>query len=120
MCTRQEIEDIIKKEVAIVRNDLIQNEGREFLGHKELEERINDRIDHVLVAVRASHPSVETMKEVLGNQTRIEEKLDALTVKVAPAVDVIEVSQKIRKWVIWISGFMLAVAGIITSMKHMK
>ncbi len=115
MCDRETIEEIIKKEVAIVRNDLIQHEGREVLGHKELEERINDRIDHVLVAVRASHPSVETMKEVLGNQTRIEEKLDALKVSVSPAVKVIDTAGNIRTGIIWIAAPIVAVASMLAA-----
>ena len=82
MCTSEELKDILKKEVAIVRNDLIAHEGREVLGHKELEERINDRIDHVLVAIRASHPSTETMNTILSNQDRIEQKVGTLTQKV--------------------------------------
>ncbi len=115
MCSRQEIEDIIKKEVAIVRNDLIQHEGREVLGHKELEERINDRIDHVLVAVRASHPSAETMKEIIVNQTRIEEKLDELKGAVTPAIKVIDTAGNIRTGIIWIAAPIVAAASMLAA-----
>lgn len=120
MCTREEIETIIKKEVAVVRTDLISHEGREVLGHKELEERINDRIDHVIIAVRASHPSVEMVKEVLNNQKNIEEKIDELATKVSPVVDTLDVAKKVRKGVIWVAGFIVAISSGIAAINYIK
>lgn len=120
MCTREEIQEIIKKEVAIVRGDLIAHEGREVQGHKEIEERINDRIDHVLVAIRSSHPSVEIVKEILNNQKNIEEKIDTLRGEINPAIDAIDVAKKLKRGVIWVAGFIIAIAGIITSVTHIR
>ena len=120
MCNREEIQEIIKKEVAVVRGDLIAHEGREVQGHQQLEERINDRIDHVIVAIRASHPSVEMVKEVLRNQKNIEEKVDTLRGEINPAIDAIDVAKKIKKGVIWVAGFIIAIAGIVSSITHIR
>ena len=44
MCTREEIQGIIKKEVAVVRGDLIAHEGREVQWHKEIEEPTSTKL----------------------------------------------------------------------------
>lgn len=120
MCTREEIKEIIQKEISVVRTDLIEHEGREVSGHRELEERINDRIDHVIVAIRASNPSVEMVKEVLNNQKRIEEKVDTLKIQVTPSIRITSTVGTLRDWVIWIAAPIVAIGAIIGVVAHIR
>ena len=120
MCSREEIQEIIKEEVAIVRGDLVAHEGREVQGHQQLEDRINDRIDHVIVAIRASHPSVEMVKEVLNNQKNIEEKIDALKIQTSPAVKITSTISTLREWLLWVGAPVTIIIGIIMGYKALK
>ena len=120
MCSREEIQEIIKEEVAIVRGDLVAHEGREVQGHQQLEDRINDRIDHVIVAIRASHPSVEMVKEVLNTQKNIEEKIDALKIQTSPAVKITTTISTLREWLLWVGAPVTIIIGIIMGYKALK
>ena len=120
MCSREEIQSIIKEEIAIVRDDLIAHEGRKVQGHKEIEERINERIDHVIVAIRSSHPSVELVKEVLNNQKNIEEKIDALKIQTSPAVKITTTISTLREWLLWVGAPVTVIIGIIMGYKALK
>lgn len=114
------MEEIVKKEVAIVRGDLLAHEGREVQGHQQLEKRINDRIDHVIVAIRASHPSVEMVKEVLSNQKNIEEKIDALKIQTSSAVKITTTISTLREWLLWVGAPITVIIGIIVGYRAIK
>lgn len=120
MCSREEIKEIIEKEVSKVRNDLIQHEGREIVGHQQLEDRMTDKMEHIIVAIRASHPSIEMVKEVIGNQKRIEEKLDALRNETSPAVKITSTVATLREWLLWVGAPVTVIIGIIMGYRTLK
>lgn len=114
------MKEIVKKEIAIIRGDLIAHEGREARGHQQLEERINERIDHVIVAIRSSHPSVEMVKEVISNQERIETKIDELKIQTSPAVKITTTISTLREWLLWVGAPITVIIGIIVGYRAIK
>ena len=122
MCTREELQEIIDNSVI---KHLSRHEGKELAFHNLIiknQTMLDDKLDQALISVRESVPSSLTkiLTEMKDNQGRIESKVDGLQDKINPAIDAIDVAKKLKKGVIWIAGFIIAVAGIITSITHIR
>lgn len=118
MCSREEIHTIVKTLLG-------EHEKKELAFHSLIiknQSLIDDKLDQALISVRESVPSSlsKILTEMKDNQGRIEAKVDGLQEKINPAIDAIDVAKKVKKGVIWIAGFIIAVAGIITSVTHIR
>ena len=118
MCTREEIHTIVK-------TLLSEHEKKELAFHSLIiqnQSLIDDKLDQALISVRESVPSSlsKILTEMKDNQRRIESKVDGLQENINPAIDAIDVAKKVKKGVVWIAGFIIAVAGILTSAMHIR
>lgn len=111
MCTREEIRSIVGELLAY-------HEKREEINHKELWEKL----EQTLIVVRDSvPPSLSKMLvEIHEKLERNGEKLERIETKIAPVTDALDVAGKIKKGTIWVAGFVIALAGIIESIPHIK
>lgn len=111
MCTREEIKSIVGELLAY-------HEKREDINHKELW----DKLEQTLISVRDSVPP-SLSKILIEIHEKLElngKKLARIEEKVAPVTDALDVAKKVKKGTIWIAGFILAIAGIIESIVHIK
>lgn len=98
---------------------------------KEIETLLEDKLNQIMVAIRASHPSAQDIKDLsikLDNHITTHEK-DAIEIKqdmaelkksVKPAVAAVDTANGLRKGVIWIAGFIIATGSIWVALGHFK
>lgn len=85
---------------------------------KILDERfdmLSDKFDQAIIAVRDSTPP-----SLSENFQALNDKMDSLHFKVEPLIDIVDVAGKVKKGTLWISAFIIAIAGIISAVVHIK
>ncbi len=85
-------------------------------------DRLSDMTERALIAARESTtPSFSDMvSDLIRRMEAVESKLDMHMERTQPVVDTIETAERMKKAVIWISGFLLAMYPITHSFSWLK
>lgn len=78
-------------------------------------EMLSEKFDQAIIMVRDSTPP-----SLSENFQALHDKMDSLHTKVEPLIDIVDVAGKVKKGTLWISAFIIAIAGIISSVIHIK
>lgn len=101
------------------------------MNQKEIETLLQDKLNQIMVAIRASHPSAQDIRDlsakldehILTHERDTKElKTDMAELKesVKPAVAAVDTANGLRKGVIWIAGFIIATGSIWVALGHLK
>jgi len=108
-----------RKRLAMEREKLLDD--RDAAIHQSIL-NLTDKMEQTLISVRDSTPASlsKILQDLQDKSSENGETLDILSEKVSPVVRALDTAGNIRVAVIWISGTLLAVSGIIASIVHIK
>lgn len=108
-----------RKRLALEREKLLDE--RDAAIHQSIID-LTEKMEQTIITVRDSTPaSLSKVLQTLQDKSDSNgEKLDALAVQTQPLLDIVDVTGKIRKGTLWLAAFLIAIAGIISSVIHIK
>lgn len=108
-----------RKRLAIEREKILDE--RDAAIHQSILD-LTEKMEQTIITVRDSTPaSLSKVLQTLQDKSDSNgEKLDALTAQTQPLIEIVDVTGKIRKGTLWLAAFLIAIAGIISSVIHIK
>lgn len=108
-----------RKRLALEREKLLDE--RDAAIHQSILD-LTEKMEQTIITVRDSTPaSLSKVLQTLQDKSDSNgEKLDALAAQTQPLIEIVDVTGKIRKGTLWLAAFLVAIAGIISSIIHIK
>lgn len=108
-----------RKRLALEREKLLDE--RDAAIHQSILD-LTEKMEQTIITVRDSTPaSLSKVLQTLQDKSDSNgEKLDALAAQTQPLIEIVDVTGKIRKGTLWLAAFLIAIAGIISSVIHIK
>lgn len=108
-----------RKRLAIEREKLLDE--RDAAIHQSILD-LTEKMEQTIITVRDSTPASlsKVLQDLQDKSDSNGEKLDALSIQTQPLIDIVDVTGKVRKGTLWLAAFLIAIAGIISSVIHIK
>ena len=108
-----------RKRLALEREKLLDE--RDAAIHQSILD-LTEKMEQTIITVRDSTPASlsKVLQDLQDKSDSNGEKLDALSIQTQPLIDIVDVTGKVRKGTLWLAAFLIAIAGIISSVIHIK
>lgn len=108
-----------RKRLALEREKILDE--RDAAIHQSILD-LTEKMEQTIITVRDSTPPSlsKVLQDLQDKSDSNGEKLDALSIQTQPLIDIVDVTGKVRKGTLWLAAFLIAIAGIISSVIHIK
>ncbi len=108
-----------RKRLALEREKILDE--RDAAIHQSIID-LTEKMEQTIITVRDSTPASlsKVLQDLQDKSDSNGEKLDALSIQTQPLIDIVDVTGKVRKGTLWLAAFLIAIAGIISSVIHIK